>query len=496
MLPCFCLSLYCAVMNRSQGFIFVIFIVLVSIPIFGHLDSLPIQLWDESRLANNAYEMLVSKNWLIPTFGFSPDMWSAKPPMMIWLQALSTKCLGMSELAIRLPAALAAFALCIFIFRIFAKRYKQPLAGLLICLVLVTAQGYVRTHCIRTGDYDSLLTMFTIMYCLYYFLFLEEQQTKYLYIAALLFICGAYTKGIAIFIPLPGLLLYTIADKKLFYLLRNKHFYFTAVSSVALIITYYLVREHYNPGYIAEVQDNEIGGRYLYATVPASNRYEDMLFYARYFISRNFIYWYLWIPVGLVLAFTRSNPFKKIVLFSFISGLSYFLIVSKSLCKNEWYDMVTYPFAAIIVGTGIFQISSVIKDSINNRGLKHILPTLFVIIVFFIPYKRIMQKNEERDINNDNSITFYLKDLLHKDKMPKNIAIAYNDYRADILWYSRAFMSKACSLDQPNRENLQPGEKIIVYQDDIKKFIEERYTSRIVETFYNVTVYEIAGRKL
>jgi len=42
-------------------------------PIFGHLDTLPIRISDESRLAINAYEMLKNKNYLVTHFEGKPD---------------------------------------------------------------------------------------------------------------------------------------------------------------------------------------------------------------------------------------------------------------------------------------------------------------------------------------------------------------------------------------------------------------------------------------
>jgi hypothetical protein len=41
-------------------------------PIFGHLDTLPIRISDESRLAINAHEMLQNKNYLVTHFEGKP----------------------------------------------------------------------------------------------------------------------------------------------------------------------------------------------------------------------------------------------------------------------------------------------------------------------------------------------------------------------------------------------------------------------------------------
>ena len=54
-------------------FKYVLLIIVLCMPIFGHLDTLPICIWDESRLAINAYEMLKNKNYLVTHFEGKPD---------------------------------------------------------------------------------------------------------------------------------------------------------------------------------------------------------------------------------------------------------------------------------------------------------------------------------------------------------------------------------------------------------------------------------------
>ena len=145
--------------KRSWGFFIVL--LLVYMPIFGYLDKLPLLEWDEARLATNTYEMLQNPgNILVTTFGNNPDLWNTKPPLLIWLQVLSMKALGVNELALRLPSALAAGFLCIFLYWLLATTIKRPWLGIISCLILVTSEGYVSTHGTRTADYDSLLTLF------------------------------------------------------------------------------------------------------------------------------------------------------------------------------------------------------------------------------------------------------------------------------------------------------------------------------------------------
>ena len=94
---------------------YILLALLIYMPIFGHLDTLPIRIWDESRSAMNAYEMFHDKDYIVTHFEGKPDMWNTKPPLLIWAQVFFMKLIGVNELSVRLPSAIAAFLTCIVI---------------------------------------------------------------------------------------------------------------------------------------------------------------------------------------------------------------------------------------------------------------------------------------------------------------------------------------------------------------------------------------------
>jgi len=136
-------------------------LVLIYFPIFLHLTSLPIRMWDESIMGTNAVEMGANHNFIVTYCLGSPDMMNCKPPLMIWCIVLFSKIFGFSELSLRLPSALAALGLCIYLFFLLKQKTGGPVFGFFTVLVLVTCQGYIRNHVTRTGEYDSLLVLFS-----------------------------------------------------------------------------------------------------------------------------------------------------------------------------------------------------------------------------------------------------------------------------------------------------------------------------------------------
>ncbi|HAS36874.1 MAG TPA: hypothetical protein DCS15_10340 [Flavobacteriales bacterium] len=96
--------------------------LLMYMPIFGHLNSLPLRYWDELRLAISAWEMLEHGQYLVPHYFGEPDLWNTKPPLMVWAQVFFMKTIGVNEMAVRLPSAISAFLTCVAIL-VFSKKY-------------------------------------------------------------------------------------------------------------------------------------------------------------------------------------------------------------------------------------------------------------------------------------------------------------------------------------------------------------------------------------
>src|SRR5210317_710109 len=109
----------------TQYFKYLILGALIYIPIFGYLSVFPIRLFDESRLAINAYEMLKNSDFIVTHYKGNPDMFNTRPPLMIWLQVLSMKFIGVNELSVRLPAAFATLFTCIVLLIFSLKYFKD-----------------------------------------------------------------------------------------------------------------------------------------------------------------------------------------------------------------------------------------------------------------------------------------------------------------------------------------------------------------------------------
>jgi len=200
--------------NTPRGLVAVLFVLTAIWPLFIHLDTLPLRLWDEARLAISAWEMLHNGDLLVTHFYGQPDMWSTKPPLLIWLQAAFFAIMGPGELASRLPSAIAAFFTGWFLLRTTAKQLNAPWLGLMACLIFYTSDGYMNMHVARSGDYDSLLILLMTTSAWALFRWSEDGKSHDVLLFFVLLTLGVLTKSVQALLFVPGLGLYLLFQKR------------------------------------------------------------------------------------------------------------------------------------------------------------------------------------------------------------------------------------------------------------------------------------------
>jgi 4-amino-4-deoxy-L-arabinose transferase-like glycosyltransferase len=460
------------------------------------LDALTIRLWDESRLAMNAYEMFHSGNYLITTFNGEPDLWNTKPPLMIWLQVFSMKLFGINEWAVRLPSALAAVFTCA-ILMLFSVRYlKNFWLGFIWILVLVTSSGYIEIHATRTGDYDALLTLFLTLGSFSFYIFLENLKPKYLYLFFISMALAVLTKSSAAFFIIPGLFIYAIIKRKLFFVLKNKHLYIGLAIFLMGAGGYYFLRETYNPGYIKAVLENELGGRFL-ETIE-EHKHSFWYYFANLF-NYKFIIWIFFVPAGIFLGCKNKDPkIKNLTIFSSIMASAFFLIISSAQTKLSWYVVPMYPFLALFVGIIIFHIFSLIKMKENLKF--KMLPYLFLILIFIAPYSTVINKIYQQQKpawkKEYNGVTYYLRNLLHEKIQNDHFTILFDGNFTHGKFYLTPLLKQGKTIVLKNsNDNIETGEVVLFSQSEIKEFLEEKYELKILEEFNISGLYEIVDKK-
>ena len=469
-------------------------LLLCSFALFQHLSDLPVRLWDESRLAGNAFEMFKSGNYLVTTFWDTPDLWNTKPPLMIWLQVISMHLVGINELALRLPSAVAGLFTCWVIFQFCNKHLKSNVLGLISVLVLVTCRGYISEHCTRSGDYDALFTLFTTLCIINFYYYLRYSDNKFLYYTLISFTFAALTKGIASFLILPGLFICSLYAGKTVQILKNKHFYWGFGIFILVIGGFYFFREMASAGYIKACIENDITGRFMKVS---DEHKTNFWYYLNNFISYRLEYWLYVIPLSLICLFWKEKTFKNSYIYLLISSLCFFLVISISKTRIIWYDAPIYPLFSLMIGLIIYKIYLMIYhwETHQLKNKWNIISAIFIMFVFAVPYYNTIKYNylaKDWDLENYGMGMMWQKALKNEINL-NGYYVCENGYEPINKFYRQVYNDKGHHVENLPFDKLHPTEQIVFGHQVILDYVKAHYNFRVIYQFENVYFCIIDG---
>ncbi|MCS1352300.1 glycosyltransferase family 39 protein [Mechercharimyces sp. CAU 1602] len=135
-----------------------------------------------------------------------------KPPLGFWIQTLFAKLLGYEGWVIILPQALAA-SLSVGLIYLLVAKWSGKTAGLISALLLALTPVAVATA--RNNTVDSLLVLVLLLATWALFRAVEKNQSKWLFLSAVLIGLGFNIKMLQAYMVLPAFLL--------FYLISARH---------------------------------------------------------------------------------------------------------------------------------------------------------------------------------------------------------------------------------------------------------------------------------
>jgi len=332
----------------------VLFAVGVAAFMLGDIAARPLQLWDESRLAVNAAEMVRSGNRLVTTYGFTADLWNTKPPLLINLIAGLIAVFGYDTVALRLPSAVAAVATVLLIARFVRTETGSLGWGLAAGLMLAVSPGFYGFHAAQTGDYDALLTLFTTAYAIIAFQWLRtaRDQPGLALAAGILIGLAVWTKGIAGVIPGAGIAVYALLFARPRCRAGWRELAVGAATALLVGGSFYLLRGANDPAYLRAVAANDLGGRF--ATVierhqGAPWRYLSWLFEPPPLANapRFAAAWLL--PAALLGPLFMRGRKRAVAWFALLYAVGVIAVYSCAATKLAWYIVPALPMLAALV---------------------------------------------------------------------------------------------------------------------------------------------------
>lgn len=484
-----------------KPFYFLLFLFFIYLICFNQLDVLTLSIFDESRVAESSYELYKSNDWIVVKWSGIPDVWSTKPPMLNWLQALCIKLFGMSILSVRLPSAIAGALLLLTIFFFFRKHYPDPLLAYLIPLIFGTSSAFFASdHSFRTADYDAVLTFFSFSACISFFahIFFFPERKQLIYIPALFFSCAVLTKGAAGLFFGPGLLLYTIISGKTRTLLRNPHFYLATLLFIGIIASYYILRENRAPGYLEAVNNMELFGRYKGDGYFAKDHVDTWL-NIFWLVNDRFRQYYLLIPFSLaIIPFTKDEFLRNILLLSSLLSFSLLGILCTASIKGIWYDLPSLPFLSINAGIVIIIFRDIIKKSIHpetyfRKNVENAIILTLISIFGIIPALIKI---------NTPSVTEYpgycyttvVQDYISQHRVPKNATYLVAINASQAVYFNVA-NEEGYNLRVDSIKNVKPGHIYFSAQKEVQNEFESKFNFDIIAQYREVRTYYAKSRK-
>lgn len=471
-------------------FPYILILIISGIPLFAHLNSLPIRLWDESRLAMNSYEMYKSDNLLVTQFQGKPDHWNTKPPLLVIMQYGFMKMFGVSELAVRLPSVLAGLGLFLWLLYFFKKLEISTLSAVVTTVLLLISPGYNGEHGLRFGDYDSLLAFVITFQATNFFLYLFFREKKTAHRHLLLFfisiILGVWTKGVAGLILSPLYLIWWLSLRMWRYTSVVKIGLYTIIS-LAIALSYYLLRETQDPGYLSEMIREEITGRYVsdadQTTQPQSYYLKLLPFQTAGWIIPALL-------ISIISLFAGQKDKRLTIGYLLSCAVFYFLVVQGSDGKNFWYILPVYPFlyATFSMGT-----ESLIRKWIRNPFAGQLGYVILAVLFLGYPfYKTIMKVTGTRQ-HKDRDYGYYNVTNLLREKMESgdtcNWKYIDTEYGAHNWWYMARMNDHGSNLRYYNHlDSIAPGDMVLIREkhlaDSVRSlYVVDRYGPGVYSTY-------------
>jgi 4-amino-4-deoxy-L-arabinose transferase-like glycosyltransferase len=464
-------------------------LVLAYFVLFFRLGSAPIQLWDEARLAVNAAEMLARHDWLVTYYNGQPDHWNTKPPLMLWLQVLSIAGLGYSQVAVRLPAALAALATVLLTGWFGYRQLGHWLTGWLAALVLLTTSGFVSYHVARTGDYDALLVGWLTLGTFAFFRYLATQRAALCWLAAGAFTLAVLTKGVAGVLDWPALVLYIVLTGRLRWLLARREFYAGLVLFAGIVGGYYYARELADPGYLAAVLTNELSGRALQALEGNGQSWD---YYINNLVVKNFTPWLSLAVLGGLLSWRlpAASAERQFSLLASLLVVWHVLVISLVKTKLAWYDAPIYPLLALLAGLGVQQVAEAMHRyyAPARPNWNWVLLGAGLLLVG-PPYQALRQQldaqHDQRFADAHLQFGRYLAfQAQQRPDFTEYTVLETAGYNASLEWYRQAQQAtkwqKILCRYNADTVGLRANQLVVVCSTALRRQLQQQHAARVV----------------
>jgi 4-amino-4-deoxy-L-arabinose transferase-like glycosyltransferase len=332
-------------------------------------------LWDidEGMHAATTKDMVLSGDWVTPQY--NGKSFFDKPPLYNWVAAIFILTFGMTEFAVRLPAALFGSG-CVMVTYLLARKMFGPLVGFLSGIILATSIEFIILS--RVVVHDICLAFFVTLALLFFYQGFEDERHR-----KTNFICFYVALGFAVLSKGPPGLVLPVMVVGLFLMFKRKLAFLKEMQIgwgllIFLIVAspWYILISMQNPDYAGYFFIKKNIGSFVSDDV---QHLEAFYYYAPVLLG-GFFPWSCFLPLTLVrtLRFPPKDQ-KEPVVFLLIWGGFIFIFFSLASSKLATYILPLFPAVSILTGVLWYDL---LKSSAPHirRGF---LFSFFPLVVIF-----------------------------------------------------------------------------------------------------------------
>lgn len=330
-----------------------------------------------------------------------------KPPLKIWLSALTISLFGNSEFVLRIWDAV--FGLLTFIMVYFLGRvlFSSKAVGLLGVLILMGGRDFLLNHNMRTGVMDSLMMFFLVGS--FFFFRLREKKPYFYYLSGLCMGLGALTKSVQALVPLIIIILYLVLTLQ-YAELKTRPFWGMVGLALLLPTLWYLPQMLFSPGFFDVAIVKQIFHR-VQGKIHRPHVHGPFYFFQ--VIYSGFFPWSLVAVPAIGIAFWQAIQRKNREMIFLLTWIfTVFIGFSISKMKAVWYMNPLYPALALLIA----MVGYTIIVSLKMRYPASPLLAPFAIVILavllssslYANFQRVHQEPEKLPIH---IFTDYLRDM-------------------------------------------------------------------------------------
>ena len=461
-------------LKKNQYSITIIIIVVIRL----FLNAiLPLMDKTEARYAEIARIMFETGNWIIPQIDYGVPFW-AKPPLSIWLNALSFHVFGVNEFAVRFPS----FLLSLLIWLVLSKLIYSKNEKLILGLVLFTLPQFLLHAGVVSTDMTLLFSICLVMVGFYK----QITFSKKTYWGFLIFIgfgLGLLAKGPIVFVlTLPVLFLWVLWFNQWKSLWKKIPILSGILITFLIAVPWYYLAEKATPGFI----DYFIVGEHLKRFVDASWDGDKYGFAKQQPMGIIWLFLILFsLPWIAFLLFRSLKRFKLKTIIKRVSSKKYVLYLvlwlvwtplfftsSKSLIHTYMLPC-TLPLALLVV-----HFWKYFSKSKTNISIAFSLPLLAfllgIVALNFSLFKTYANSDKYLVKNNIDKKLFYLQEKTYSSQFYSqgNInVISANDFKTKnypdedfLLLVRKKILKRQKNLDLSNFQKIEESNQSVLYK--------------------------------